>query len=176
MARPPRKAIAEEVASEEELPSKSQRKRDMEALQKLGREIIELKPALREKLPLSEDMLDAIEEMERITSNEARRRHMQYVGKVMRSEDIEGIKQAFVDIERQHDARDRDFHRLEKLRDRLIEEGDGALDDALAQLPGIEISQLRQLIRNAQRERSQGKAPSSARKLFKLMREYSTTA
>ncbi|WP_027349896.1 ribosome biogenesis factor YjgA [Halotalea alkalilenta] len=173
MARPPKHGTEEDVSLDEAAPSKSSRKREMTALQKLGAEIIELSPALRGRLPLSDDMLAAIEEMGRIKAHEARRRHMQYVGKLMRSEDLAGIEAAFAAIEDEKQARDLAFHELEGLRDRLIEEGDQALDEVLARFPSIELSSLRQLVRNARRERAADKPPASARKLFKLLRDAS---
>ncbi|MGJ8517171.1 ribosome biogenesis factor YjgA [Carnimonas bestiolae] len=169
----PSRHSSDDTHAFDEAPSKSQLKREMEALQQLGREIIEMKPSQRARLPLSDDMLAAVEEMGRISSHEARRRHMQYVGKVMRSEDVEGIRAAFDAMEQRKNDRDQAFHRLEQLRDQLIDEGDAALDRAIEQLPGVDISQLRQLVRNARRERDKGKPPTSARKLFKLLREHS---
>lgn len=172
MAKPKRKAREqEEWDAQPEPPSKSQLKREMEALQQLGKQIIEMKPSQRAQLPLSDDMLAAVEEMGRITSHEARRRHMQYVGKVMRSEDVDAINAAFQRIEDQQNSRDVAFHQLEQWRDRLIENGDAALDELLAKFPAIDIGQVRQLIRNARRERDAGKPPTNSRKLFKLLRE-----
>lgn len=152
-------------------PSKSELKRQMEHLQTLGRQIIELAPEIRARLPLSDDMLAAVEEMGRIRANEARRRHMQYVGKVMRSEDIAGIEAAFQAMEQEKDIRNREFHLLEQTRDRLINEGDVLLGEVLADYPDLDRQTLRQLIRNARRERDAGKPPASARKLFRLLRD-----
>ncbi|BBG30875.1 ribosome biogenesis factor YjgA [Zymobacter palmae] len=154
-------------------PSKSELKRQMEHLQKLGRQIIELSPEIRARLPLSDDMLAAVEEMGRIRANEARRRHMQYVGRVMRSEDIAGIEAAFLAMEQEEDLRNREFHLLEQTRDRLIAEGDDFAGEIMAQYPDIDRQLLRQLIRNARRERDAGKPPASARKLFRLLRDVS---
>lgn len=152
-------------------PSKSELKRQMDHLQKLGRQIIDLAPEIRARLPLSEDMLAAIEEMGRIRANEARRRHMQYVGRVMRSEDIAGIEAAFLAMEQEEDLRNREFHLLEQTRDRLIAEGDDLVSEVLVQYPDIDRQMLRQLIRNARREQEAGKPPASSRKLFRLLRD-----
>lgn len=152
-------------------PSKSELKRQMEHLQSLGRQIIELKPEIRARLPLSDDMKAAVVEMGRIRSHEARRRHMQYVGKVMRSENIAGIEAAFEAMEQEEEVRNHEFHLLEQQRDRLIAEGDDVLGDVVADYPDIDRQALRQLIRNARRERDAGKPPTSARKLFRLLRD-----
>lgn len=155
----------------EERPSKSQLKREMHALQALGETLIAMKPAERARFPLSDDMLRAIEETSRIRSHEGRRRHMQYVGKLIRKEDLVAIQGVFDSIEQEKEQRDHAFHRLEKWRDRLVEEGDPAVDLFMAEYPDADRQALRQLIRNAQRERDQGKPPTSSRKLFKHLRE-----
>ena len=155
----------------DERPSKSQLKREMHALQALGERIIAMSPAERARLPLSEDMLAAVEETGRIRSHEGRRRHMQYVGKVMRREDLTAIQAVFDEIEQEERRRDLAFHRLEKWRDRLIDEDDSAVEAFIAEHPDADRQALRQLIRNAKSERERGKPPTNARKLFKLIRE-----
>lgn len=155
----------------DERPSKSQLKREMHALQALGERIIAMSPAERARFPLSEDMLAAVEETGRIRSHEGRRRHMQYVGKVMRREDLTAIQAVFDEIEQEERRRDLAFHRLEKWRDRLIDEDDSAVEAFIAEHPDADRQALRQLIRNAKSERKRGKPPTNARKLFKLIRE-----
>lgn len=155
----------------DERPSKSQLKREMHALQALGERIIAMSPAERARFPLSEDMLAAVEETGRIRSHEGRRRHMQYVSKVMRREDLTAIQAVFDEIEQEERRRDLAFHRLEKWRDRLIDEDDSAVEAFIAEHPDADRQALRQLIRNAKSERERGKPPTNARKLFKLIRE-----
>ncbi|MDY7115906.1 ribosome biogenesis factor YjgA [Halomonas sp. SSL-5] len=155
----------------DERPSKSQLKREMQALQALGEQIIAMTPGERARFPLSDDMLAAVEETARIRSHEGRRRHMQYVGKLMRREDLEAIRAVHDEIEQETLRRDHAFHRLEKWRDRLVDEGDAAVEAFVADYPDADRQALRQLIRNAQREREKGKPPASARKLFKLIRD-----
>ncbi|MAX32632.1 MAG: hypothetical protein CME72_06155 [Halomonadaceae bacterium] len=150
--------------------SKTQRKQEMQALQALGEKIIALSDAWRARLPLSDEMLAAVEETARIRSHEGRRRHMQYVGKLMRREDVAGIQAVFDEFEQEQLRRDHAFHRLEGLRDRLIDDDD-ALEPFIAEYPDVDRQMLRQLIRNARRERQQEKPPTSARKLFKLIRD-----
>lgn len=160
-----------QTSDDDERPSKSQLKREMHALQTLGEAIIAMTPAERARFPLSDDMLAAVEETARVRSHEGRRRHMQYVGKVMRREDLEAIKAVYDEIEQEKLRRDHAFHRLEAWRDRLLDEGDGAVEAFITDYPDVDRQTLRQLIRNAQRERDKGKPPASARKLFKLIRD-----
>ncbi|WP_046079781.1 ribosome biogenesis factor YjgA [Halomonas sp. HG01] len=160
----------DDFSSADERPSKSQLKREMHALQELGERLIAMREAERDRFPLSDDLLAAIEETGRIRAREARRRHMQYVGKLMRRENLDGIQAVFDEMDREQLRRDHAFHRLEQWRDRLIEDDD-ALEAFIADYPDVDRQALRQLIRNARRERDQGKPPTNARRLFKLIRE-----
>ncbi|TDO12539.1 MULTISPECIES: ribosome biogenesis factor YjgA [Halomonas] len=161
----------EELSAADERPSKSQLKREMQALQQLGEQIIAMSDAQRARFPLSDDLLRAIEETGRIKAREARRRHMQYVGKLMRGEDLDGIQAVFAEIDSETLRRDHAFHRLEGWRDRLIAEGDAAVEAFIDDYPDADRQALRQLIRNARREREQDKPPTNARRLFRLIRD-----
>lgn len=157
--------------NDEAPPSKSQLKREMHALQAIGEHIIAMSPSERARFPLSDTLLAAVEETSRIRTHEGRRRHMQYIGKLMRREDLDAIRAVFDEIEQETLKRNHAFHRLERWRDRLIEEGDAAVEPFIETFPSVDRQALRQLIRNAQRERDQDKPPASARKLFKLIRD-----
>ncbi len=75
-------------------PSKSARKREYLALQKLGEDLIGLKEPDLRKMGLDEDLLEAVLEARRITSRGALRRQKQYIGKIMRQLDPEPIRAA----------------------------------------------------------------------------------
>ena len=113
-------------------PSKSQLKRDMTALQKLGEELLALPESRWAPLALPEILVDALKAAKKITNFEGRRRQIQYVGKLMRKEDTAAIQAAFDEFEQEKLRRDHAFHRLERWRDRLIEEGDEAVAAFLA--------------------------------------------
>ncbi|MEY3017326.1 MAG: ribosome-associated protein [Pseudomonadota bacterium] len=156
---------------EPEIVSKSEIKRQMTALQKLGEKLLELSPKQLARVPMSDKLAEAIDTAKRINHHEGKRRQMQYIGKLMRSEDGEAIGAVIQQIEDGHKALARAFQQLENWRDRLIAEGENAIGDIAAEYPDIDRQHLRQLIRNAQREASQNKPPASARKLFKYLRE-----
>jgi ribosome-associated protein len=154
-------------------PSKSQRKRDVEALQNLGRDLTELARDRLKKMDLPEKLLVALLEYQRITSHGAMRRQMQYIGKVMREiedEDIEVIVEQLAEIRGESDLAKARFHELERWRARLLEHDD-ALTEWLVRHPDSDIQQLRQLIRNARKEAELGKPPKASRELFRLLRE-----
>jgi ribosome-associated protein len=81
-----------------ERPSKSQRKREMHQLQELGAQLALLSPERLARLPISERLQDALEALRPIRSREARRRQLQYVGRVMRREDEEAIAAALAQL------------------------------------------------------------------------------
>lgn len=161
----------DDLSPADERPSKSQLKREMSALQALGERIIAMSDAERARLPLSDELLAAVKETSRIRSHEGRRRHMQYIGKLMRREDLDAIHAVFEEVEQEQLQRDHAFHRLEGWRDRLIEQGDPAVEAFIIDFPNVDRQALRQLIRNARHERDQNKSPTHARRLFRLIRD-----
>lgn len=155
---------------EEEGKSKSQIKREMEALQKLGKKLLDQKPEFLDKLPLGDRLRAAIEESKRITQNEAKRRHLQFIGKLMRDVDAEVIQEHIERQEAGSRAHAQHFHTLENWRDQLIAHDDN-LVPFLEQYAEADRQHIRQLVRNARKEAAQNKPPASSRKLFKYIRE-----
>jgi len=151
-------------------PSKSQRKREMQWLQGLGERLAALAPEALPPLPLSDRLRAALDELRRIRSREARRRQLQYIGRVMRSEDGEAIAAALERLTAGGLQQRRLLHQAEHWRDRLLAEGDAALAELLAEYPGGDAQQLRQLLRSAQQERDQARPPAAARRLFRQLR------
>ncbi|MEE4298376.1 MAG: ribosome biogenesis factor YjgA [Pseudomonadales bacterium] len=158
-----------------ELPSKSQRKREMRALRDLGERITELPRAQRDELPGSERLVRALEEFDRIRSREARRRHLSFIGKVLRSEDVDALSSAIDAFDAASATHTRALHALEAWRDALLA-SDAALDEFLERWPTVDRPRLRNLLRAARRERDAtdpGAAPQRRRyrELFQLLRE-----
>lgn len=152
-----------------EAPSKTRRKQEMHALQEIGEKLVELNKERLAQLNLPENLRDAVIEAKRLTGHEARRRQMQYLGKLMRSVDAAPI-QAKLDewnnVVRTHAAK---FHLVERWRERLLAEPQ-ALNELIGDYPKADIQQIRTLIRNAHREAEHGKPPKSSRVLFKMLR------
>lgn len=155
--------------------SKSQRKRDMIALQKLGQSLTELKPAQLAKIPLEDDLLHAIQEMQRIHQREGRRRQLQYIGKLMRSADHDAIAEALDALNTEGLQQVQQQHLVEQWRDRLLSEDKNALAEFVDAYEPEDVQPLAQLIRQARREQTQNKPPAAARKLFRLVRDTVTS-
>ena len=152
----------------DDLPSKTQRKKQMHDLQALGAELVELNDQQLASVEMPERLRDAILEARRMTKFEARRRQLQYVGKVMRDVDPEPIRErldAFRAVSTAHTSR---LHLIERWRERLLE-GDEAMTELMREYPDADAGRLRLLVRNAAREREAAKPPKSYREIFKLL-------
>ena len=166
------------LPDEEDLPlppSKSQRKRDMHALQDLGEQLVALSADQLKKVPMPESLADAVREARRMTKHEARRRQMQYLGKLMRHIDPEPIQaqlDVFNGLSKAEIARQ---HRLERLRAELLED-EKTLQTISETWPDADFQQLRTLRRNAIREREQNKPPRAFRELFRVLRDLDAGA
>lgn len=157
---------------EDDYPSKSQLKRESEALQALGEELVNLKPSELAKVPLDEELADAIDLAHKLQSKrEAKRRHLQFIGRLMRSRDITEIEQALDVIRSRHAAGNARMHKLETLREKLIAGGDEAINALLAEHRDLDRQKLRQLVRQANKEQETGRSPAAFRELFQYLRD-----
>lgn len=152
--------------------SKSEIKRDAEALKDLGAELVDLGKNALDKIPLDVDLRAAVELAQRI-KKEGRRRQLQLIGKMLRQRDPEPIQIALDKLNNRHNQQVALFHKLEQIRDRLIDEGDDAISLVLELYPQADRQQLRSLIRNAKKEKATNKPPKSARQIFQYLRELS---
>lgn len=109
-------------------PSKTGRKREQQALQRLGERLIDLDPKLVAELPLGERLADAIAAARRMTSREARRRQRQYIGKLMRGVDTAPVEALFDRLGSEDRQQKRSFAEAERWRDRIVREGGAAID------------------------------------------------
>ena len=152
-------------------PSRSRLKREAEALQALGLELVKLNASQLAEIPMPERLHDAVMEARRIKSHGALRRQMQFVGRVMREIEAEPIQQALERLRNRDRAAASRFHQLERWRDRLIDEGDKALAEWFDEHPESDRQHMRQLVRNAAKEKKTGKPAGAGRALFRYVRE-----
>lgn len=159
-------------------PSKSQKKREMTALQKLGAELVAEPKERVLRVPMPEDIRDAILECQQIKDHEGRRRQLQYVGKKMRlleEEEIAAI-QAVIDSWRgQSKSETAALHALERKREKLLKD-DNALTELLAQHPELDGQHLRTMIRNARKEQAENKPPKAYREVFQVLKQLQTAS
>lgn len=150
--------------------SKSEIKRDAEELKHLGVELVKLGKNALDKIPLDADLRAAIELAQRIKM-EGRRRQLQLIGKMLRQRDVDPIRQALDKLKNRHNQQVVVFHKLEQLRDRMVDGSDEAIEEVMNLWPDADRQQLRSLVRNARKEKAGNKPPKSSRQIFQYLRE-----
>lgn len=161
----------QEIDPSDYILSKSQVKRDMHKLQELGESFITMNEKQLKSLPLSEELLDAIYIARKMPPKEARRRQIQYIGRLMREGNHEEIQAAVEKLQTRNDQYVHRQHQIERYRDLLIENDKSVFQSLVSDCPNIDIQRLRQLVRNAQKEHEENKPPVNARKLFGFIRD-----
>lgn len=167
---PPEPPEQGESAAHPEGPSKSQVKREHHAVQELAERLVALPRGHLERLSLSEDTWKAIEETSRIKDVRALGRHYKRIAKLLAREDMDAVAALLHGQEHLKQEEAARLHRLERWRERLINEGDQALEDLLEEQPELDRQQLRTLIRAARKDRDQAKA-DGGRRLFRWLRD-----
>jgi ribosome-associated protein len=164
---------SDEFEQQYDRPSKSQLKREMTALQVLGQELVSQPKERVMRVPLPEDVRDAILECQKIKDHEGRRRQMQYVGKKMRTleeDELAAIQKVIDSWNGASKAETAAMHALERRRDKLLSD-DSALTSLKEQHPDIDVQHLRVLIRNARKEQAENKPPKAYREIFQILKQ-----
>lgn len=154
-------------------PSRSQRKRDAEAVLELAEQLVALPAQQLAKLPLPDPILDAVTDTRRIHSHIARKRQLHYLAKLMRREDDELLDQLRAQLGHDRSEARREtaqLHRIEQWRDRLLKDGDAALGELADLHPDLDRHHLRQLIRTAHEERLHNRPPKAFREIFQTLK------
>ena len=176
MVNPNRGAVgfsSTEFEQEYERPSKTELKRQSDALQKMGETLVEAPRDRVKRVPMPEDVLEAILACQQITNHEGRRRQMQYVGKKMRTLDeaeVAVIQQTIDSWKGASKSETAAMHALERRRDKLLVD-DKALTVLLEENPELDVQQLRTLIRNARKEQAENKPPKAYREIFQILKQ-----
>jgi len=163
MARPPK--VPRPV---DDGPSKTQIKKDMHALQELGEVLTTLSKDQLDQLDLPESLRDALDELARVGKHEATRRHMQFIGKLMRDVDPEPIRAQIERWEIGTRANKAAFKSAERWRDRLIAEP-AALDLFVAEQPEVDRDALAEQLTRARAQAARGEAPAASRQVFRIV-------
>ena len=165
------------IPEEEQPPiSKTRRKQQMEELQALGEELVTLSPDRLKKIKLAENLRDAVSAAQRLTRpDEARRRQMQYIGKLMRTVDVEPLRAALALLRGESASETAKLHRLERWRTELLAD-EKVLHEIATRYPPVDLQYLRSLRRAALKENEQNKAPRSSRAIFQLLKDLENEA
>ncbi|WP_327205060.1 ribosome biogenesis factor YjgA [Paraburkholderia kururiensis] len=171
-------AVEEDDDNGYDRPSKSQLKREMHALQELGKALVELPKDALKRMPMPEHLADAVAEARRITDHEGKRRQLQYVGRVMRGltdEETGALRTALETYRGVNRAATAQLHWIERTREQLLAD-DAAFTAFLREHPAADAQEGRTLIRNARKEAQLGKPPRYFRELFQWIKDASGSA
>ena len=151
--------------------SRSEKKRRSTALQRIGEALGKMPVSALKTFNLPDDVYEALVAFSAMRAHEAKRRQMQYIGKLMRDVDYAAIEERLAQIQEGRAAAAADFHHLERMRDRLMNNDSTVFSDILETYPQIDMQHLRQLVRNARKEREKQKPPKAYRVLFRYLRD-----
>ena len=151
-------------------PSKSALKREDQALKTLAEKLVTLGSGELDRLPLGERLRDAVDVASRIRAHGALRRQRQLIGKLLRQSDAEAIRRALAELGEDSAAEKRRFKRAEQWRDRMLEEGEAALDACVA-ATGADAAVLRDLLRRIRSSHNEKTEKTARRELFRVIRD-----
>ncbi|HIP76180.1 MAG TPA: DUF615 domain-containing protein [Psychromonas hadalis] len=159
-----------EIIEEDEI-SKTQIKKEAEVLKVIGRDLVALSKKQLAQVPCSELLKHGISVAHKISGkHEALRRQIQFIGKVLRNEDVDAIKTAIDKLNNKHQQLTHASQRLEKLRDDVIEQGDAKINELLETFPELDRQKLRQLVRQANKEIKAEKPLKARKDLFAYLK------
>ena len=171
-ARPGPNSQELDEAYDPEAPSKTQLKRESDALQALGKELLAMPDSRLNLLDLPETLRFALRDGKKITANEGKRRQLQYIGKLMRKVDAEPLREAVAAFKLGHAHDQLRLHQLEALRDQLLHD-DIALQTYITEHPDVDVQQLRSLVRSARKdaaEKPESRSGRGFRELFQFLK------
>jgi len=156
---------------DEDLKSKSEIKREMHQLQDFGQKLIEMSKHQRSRLPLTEELKDAMVLADKIRNkHEALRRHIRHIAKILSETDLAPIHQAMDVMANKHQQESVKHTRLEEMRDSLLEAGNDLIEATLAQSESMERQKLRQLVRHAAKEKKAEKTGKYHKELLDYLK------
>lgn len=151
--------------------SRSNLKREVEAIHKIGEMLVNMPETQLNSIPLPDKVREAIDVARSIHAREGKRRQLQYIGKLMRQIDLEPIKAAMQKVHLVKAKETEQFHEVEEWRDKLISEGDTAIQSFMDIHADADRQKIRQLVRQAQHDRKSQKNTGAETALFRYLRE-----
>jgi ribosome-associated protein len=115
---------------------------------------------------------EAVFAARKITSHSAKRRQLQYIGRILREIDVEPIQKALGKVQKTDHETNARFRQVEEWRDKLIAQGDLVLQEFfnLPKTTEVDIQHLRQLMRRAQQDVKAEKNRGAVKLLFRYLR------
>lgn len=149
--------------------SRSQRKREVTRLQKIGERLVTLSREQTDRIALPPELREAVEFARTLTSHGARRRQMQRIGALMRDVDPGPIQAGLDQLDQRGYREIMRLREAEAWRERLLTEGDTALEAMAAALPSVDRQRIRQWVRNAGKTAHPPMQARASRELFRYI-------
>ncbi len=151
--------------------SRTQKKKEDRALQRLGEDLLALSTEQLAAIEMPEELTEAVALGRRTTRHGARRRQLQYIGALMRKIDVAPIRKALDSIRQGDHQKVRQFQKVEGWRDALKEGDLSVVEGILAECPQMDRQHLMQLVRNARKADNTAKATRASRQLFRYLNQ-----
>ena len=155
-------------------PNKTQIKKDMAVLFALSEEMSELSATQLKALELPENINKAVVEVSGMPHKGARKRLLKFITGQLHKIEVEPILEKLARMKSKSAHAVREHHVVERWRDRLITGGAEVLTELLNEQPHADRQQLRQLLRNIQKEAEAAKPPKSSRLLYRYLKNLFT--
>jgi ribosome-associated protein len=148
--------------------SKSQVKRELDELKAIGTRLVELPAHYLSEMP--DEVAEAVRQAGRIHRGSARKRQIQYIGKLLREDEGTRARQLLDRYDSASTSHQQQFHRLERWRDQLLIDESAIIDEIRREIPDLDVQQLRTMVRQARREEEDR---SAFRRIFQFLKESS---
>ncbi|TLS66269.1 DUF615 domain-containing protein [Mariprofundus erugo] len=162
--------ICDEEYEPVERLNRSQQKRDIKVLHDLAVSLSRLEPRALARMDMPPELVKALTDVQDMKYG-AEKRQFKFIVKLLRQIDTDSIVETITALEAKKSEQDKDFHRIERWRERLMSGDNSVLTEFMTAFPRADAGQIRQLIRNANNEIKSGKPPKSHRLLFRMLRE-----
>ena len=170
MARRPNRFTEDDFESLEGRASKTEQKKAVQRMAALGEQLAQLSIKQIKNLPVEERLIDALLDVQTITSHEARRRQFQRVGKLLRNEDETMILSYLTP---QQGAKK--TAQLQRWVDRMIAQGDPVIKEFIKAHNAAEHHAIRQHIlrihRDIKNQATEEELAASKLKLFNYIQQ-----
>jgi len=155
------------------IKSKTQLKQEAEDIKQLGVALVEFSNAQLDEIPMKDELREAIQLANRINKKkDGFRRQLQLIGKILRQCELEPIEDGINKLRAHHRRTNNHFHQLEQLRDDIVNKGDSAIQSVLDEYPELDRQKLRQLQRQAVKQKEAEKPPKAAREIFQYLQQH----
>ena len=155
------------------IKSKTQLKQEAEDIKQLGVALVEFSNAQLDEIPMSDELREAVQLANRINrKKDGFRRQLQLIGKILRGSDIPVIEDGINRLRAHHLRSNTHFHELEQVRDDIVNQGDSAIQTLLHKYPDLDRQKLRQMQRQAVKQKETEKPPKASREIFQYLKQH----